>query len=199
MEAGGAGSLDAGTDLGPYRLGEVLGAGGMGTVYVADVTGRAPGVETGSRVALKIVHPHLLETPGFFQRFMREGEVGKAVQHENVVRTFDVDAVTVGGRRMNFLVMEYVEGQTLRDLLVELDRVPEELCRHVGREIAKGLAAIHAAGVVHRDLKPENIIIALSEATGGDDVAEQPAGSRSSSTRNREGNVQPQPDASSSR
>ena len=55
--------------------------------------------------------------------------------------------------------MEYVEGQTLRDLLEELERVPEELCRHIGREVAKGLAAIHEAGVVHRDLKPENVLI----------------------------------------
>src|SRR3990172_4169430 len=55
--------------------------------------------------------------------------------------------------------MEYVEGQTLRALLDELGTVPEELCRHVGREVAKGLVAIHAAGVVHRDLKPENVLI----------------------------------------
>ena len=138
MAEGGAGRLDAGTDLGPYRLGEMLGTGGMGSVYVADVTGRAPGIETGSRVALKIVHAHLLETPGFFKRFLREADVGKTVQHENVVRTYDCRrAAPSAGEQMNFLVMEYVEGQTLRDLLVELDRVPEELCRHVGREIAQ--------------------------------------------------------------
>ena len=59
----------------------------------------------------------------------------------------------------HFLVMEYVEGQTLRGLLTELGRVPEELCRHIGREITKGLEAIHAAGAVHRDLKPENVLI----------------------------------------
>src|SRR6185436_631040 len=52
-----------------------------------------------------------------------------------------------------------VEGRTLRALVDDLDRVPEDLCRHVGREVAKGLAAIHAAGAVHRDLKPENVIV----------------------------------------
>jgi tetratricopeptide (TPR) repeat protein len=127
----------------------------MGKVYAAVVVGRAPGLAEGTRVALKVVHPHLLDTPGFFKRFLREGEIGKSVVHENVVRTYDCDAV----RENHFLVMEYVEGQTLRALLKELERVPEELCRHIGREVAKGLAAIHAAGVVHRDMKPENVLI----------------------------------------
>ena len=71
----------------------------------------------------------------------------------------DCDAVVLDGERRNFLVMEYVEGQTLRQLLDELGTLPEQLCRHVAVEVAKGLAAIHQAGVVHRDLKPENVLI----------------------------------------
>jgi tetratricopeptide (TPR) repeat protein len=148
-----------GTTLGPYRIDAELGSGGMGKVYAATVAGRCPGLAVGTRVALKVVHPHLLDTPGFFKRFLREAEIGKSVVHENVVRTHDADAVRHDGEQLNFLVMEYVEGQTLRALLKELDRVPEELCRHIGREVAKGLAAIHAAGVVHRDMKPENVLI----------------------------------------
>jgi predicted ATPase len=131
----------------------------MGKVYAATVTGRCPGLAEGARVALKVVHPHLLETPGFFKRFLREAEIGKSVVHENVVRTYDADAIATGGAQQHFLVMEYVEGQTLRALMKELDRVPEELCRHIAREVAKGLAAIHATGVVHRDVKPENVLI----------------------------------------
>ncbi len=141
--------------LGPYLIDRELGSGGMGRVYAAVVERRVRGLEPGTRVALKVVHPHLLETEGFFKRFLREAEIGQAVAHSNVVRTFDCDAA--GGA--HFLAMEYVEGQTLRELLVELERVPEELCRHVGIEIAKGLAAIHAAGVIHRDMKPENVLI----------------------------------------
>ncbi len=148
-----------GETLGPYRLLAELGSGGMGKVYRAKVEGRAPGIKAGTEVALKVVHPHLLDEPGFFKRFLREAEIGKRIVHENVVRTFDADAIRVEGEPVHFLVMEYVEGQTLRSLLAELGRVPEELCRHIGREAAKGLAAIHAGGVVHRDVKPENILI----------------------------------------
>jgi tetratricopeptide (TPR) repeat protein len=122
----------------------------MGKVYLA---------RNGQRVALKVLHPHLLESQEAVERFRREAEVGQRVQHDNVVRTLDVGSAVIGGSTHHYLVMEYVEGQTLRGLLKELGRVPEELCRHIGREIAKGLEAIHAAGVVHRDLKPENVLI----------------------------------------
>ncbi|MHC5012509.1 MAG: serine/threonine-protein kinase, partial [Planctomycetota bacterium] len=131
----------------------------MGTVYLAEVTKPTAGLAPHARVALKVIHTHLLEQEGYFKRFMREGQVGQRVKHANVVRTHDCDALLVDGEQKHFLVMEYVEGQTLRQLLREMDRVPEELCRHVAREVALGLAAIHDAGVVHRDLKPENVLI----------------------------------------
>ena len=141
--------MDSGTSLGPYRIDRELGSGGMGKVYAATVEGRCPGIAEGTCVALKVVHPHLLETPGFFKRFMREAELGQSIRHENVVRTYDCDQVFVGGAANAFLVMEHVEGQTLRELLVELDRVPEELCRHIAPGgLRKASAAIHEAGVV---------------------------------------------------
>ncbi|MHC4135187.1 MAG: serine/threonine-protein kinase [Planctomycetota bacterium] len=146
-----------GRELGAYRLQSELGSGGMGKVYKAlDAEGNA--------VALKIVHPHLLESPGFFKRFLREAEAGRRIEHENVVRTLDVDATVLDDRHYHYLVMEYVEGQALSDLLRELERVPEVLCRHIGREVAVALEAIHAAGVVHRDLKPENVLITPDQA-----------------------------------
>jgi len=148
-----------GSRLGSYQVLAELGSGGMGRVYRAEVVRGAAGLDVGTAVALKVIHAHLLEQEGFFKRFLREAQIGQHVRHENVVRCFDCDATLVDGRQQNFLVMEYVEGQTLRDLLLELERVPEELCRHIGREVANGLAAIHEAGVVHRDLKPENVLI----------------------------------------
>jgi len=148
-----------GMSLGPYRVEEEIGAGGMGTVYRAEMIEERPDLPAGTSVALKVIHPHLLGTPGFFKRFLREAEIGKRVRHENVVRTYDADATLVAGDQVHFLVMEYVEGQTLRALKDDLDRVPEELCRHIGREVAAALDAIHSAGAVHRDLKPENVLI----------------------------------------
>jgi serine/threonine protein kinase/tetratricopeptide (TPR) repeat protein len=144
-----------GTLLGPYRIESELGSGGMGAVYAAVVEGDASGLDVGTRVALKVVHARFLESDDARDRFRREVEIGKRVAHENVVRTFD------GDERDGhcFMVMEYVEGQTLRGLVEELERVPEELCRHIGRQVSKGLGAIHAAGAVHRDIKPENVMI----------------------------------------
>ena len=139
--------MDPGTLLGPYRIDRKLGSGGMGTVYAA---AGPEGV-----VALKVVHSHLLDTGDSIQRFEREVAIGRTVDHPNVVRTF------AGGEEdgHHYMAMEYVEGQTLDGLLADLERVPEELCRHIGREVCRGLAAIHAAGAIHRDVKPGNVLI----------------------------------------
>ncbi|MHC4342969.1 MAG: protein kinase domain-containing protein, partial [Planctomycetota bacterium] len=147
-------TADAGIELqrvGPYRLLEKLGSGAMGTVYLAE--------EEGEQVALKLLHPHLLERRGFFKRFRREARAGQRVKHGNVVHTLDSDLIVVNGTPCCFLVMEYVEGKTLRQLLRELGVVPEALLRELALQIARGLAAIHVEGIVHRDLKPENVLI----------------------------------------
>ncbi len=111
-----------GTELGSYRIESELGSGGMGTVYLAEVMEAAAGLEPGQKVALKVIHPHLLSTPGFFKRFLQEAEIGKKVQHENVVRTFDVDATLHEDKQVNYMVMEHVEGKSLRKLLIDLQR-----------------------------------------------------------------------------
>jgi len=141
-----------GSKVADYRLVAPLGAGGMGSVWMAEEPG-------GGKVALKVVHPHLLNAPGFERRFLREAELGRAIRHKNVVATLASGRATTKDGPVLYLAMELVRGQTLRALLEEMGRVPEELCRHIGREIAEALRAIHAAGVVHRDLKPENVLI----------------------------------------
>ncbi|MHC4472969.1 MAG: serine/threonine-protein kinase, partial [Planctomycetota bacterium] len=141
-----------GERLGSFRVERPLGAGGMGTVCLAEDG-------EGRRVALKVLHPHLVGAPGFFKRFLREAQSGRRVDHPHVVRTLDADAAEVGGSTLLYLVMEYVEGRTLRQLLKDLGPVPEALLLEIAGQAASGLSAIHEAGVVHRDLKPENILI----------------------------------------
>ncbi len=144
--------LPAGIDrLGPYEIVREVGCGAMGAVYL----GRA-GAE---RVALKVIHEHLVREPRFFKRFEREAEAGSRVRHPNVVRTLDHGTSAAGDLPLCYLVMEFVEGRTLRSLLRELRTVPEALLLEIARQTTAGLAAIHEAGIVHRDLKPENVLI----------------------------------------
>jgi len=140
-----------GERLGPYRILSELGAGGMGTVYLAE------GDE--GKVALKVIHPHLVESGGIFKRFLREAELGRRVVDGHVVATLGAGHADVEGRRVHYLVMEFVQGRTLREMLASLGAFPEALLREVALQAAAGLVAIHAARIVHRDLKPENILI----------------------------------------
>ena len=122
--------------LGHYRILEEIGSGGMGIVYLARTGEEIDGAKVGDRVALKVVHSYLLTRPGYYSRFLREVEAGKAVRHENVVRTLDVGSLSDGESTTRYLVMEYVEGRTLRQLLSELGTLPEALVREVARQIA---------------------------------------------------------------
>jgi serine/threonine protein kinase/tetratricopeptide (TPR) repeat protein len=152
-----------GCTLGPYRLDAEIGAGGMGTVYLATLAAPAAGLDAGARVAVKVLHPHVSVRRDAVQRFLREARIGSTVRHENVVRTLDALQLEEGSERLHLVVLEHVEGRTLRALLDELGRLPEELCRHVGREAAKALVAIHKAGVIHRDVKPENVLVTAEQ------------------------------------
>jgi eukaryotic-like serine/threonine-protein kinase len=147
------------TTLGPYRMLSELGSGGMGTVYLAIVEGDVEGIARGERVALKVLHAHLVKETQFVRRFVREGQIGRAVRHPNVARTYDAGEAESGGVRRPYIALEYIEGRTLRSMIKEVGALPDEICRHVGLEIANALAAIHAAGAVHRDVKPENVIV----------------------------------------
>ncbi len=148
-----------GAAFGPFQLASQLGSGATGSVWRARMAEPIPGVPVGSIVAVKVLHAHLLEDPDAHARFAREGRLAAALRHPCVVSTLGTGTVERDGRAMPWLAMELVQGQTLRDLMRTLGRVPEPLLRDLARQMAEGLAAIHAAGIIHRDLKPGNIII----------------------------------------
>ena len=139
--------LTEGARLGSYRVVAPLGAGGMGHVY------RARDARLGRDVAVKVVNEHLTRDPSVVDRFVREARAASRLNHPNIVTIHEIGEAE-GGR---FIVMELVEGRTLRAMAA--DRVPWESVVDVGRQIAKALAAAHAAGIVHRDVKPENVMV----------------------------------------
>jgi serine/threonine-protein kinase len=115
--------------------------------------------DEGRRVALKLFHPWLVRQPGFFRRFQRESDAGRRVDNPHVVRTYAAEIQTVGGEPCAALTMEHVAGTTLRGILARDGALPEARARDLGAQVADGLAAVHAAGVLHRDVKPENVIV----------------------------------------
>ena len=139
--------------IGTHHVLRRLGAGGMGTVYLAEAAGRRARRAEGRP-------PAPAATPGFFKRFLREAEIGRRVDHENVVRTLDVDAVEADGRDPT-LPRHGVRGgpDAPRPPGRPRARSPRRCSARSPRQVAAGLAAIHAAGIVHRDLKPENVLI----------------------------------------
>lgn len=134
--------------IGRYRLERLLGAGAMGVVYAArDTTLRR-------EVALKLVHPHRCTSAEARLRFVREAELLARVEHPNVVAIYDVGS----DADRQYFVMEKVEAQGLRQWLSVRPRRLDEIVACF-RDIARGLAAAHEAGVVHRDFKPTNVLV----------------------------------------
>jgi len=133
---------------GRYKLIESLGSGGMGEVFVAE------NIAMGMRVAVKLLKPDLLANPEFRQRFQNEAQAVAAIEHPNVARFFDL---VVGDP--TFIVMEYVRGETLADL-IRKGAISGDRALEIATRLCWGLDAAHAAGVVHRDLKPANVLLA---------------------------------------
>ena len=145
--------------LGPCRLEYPLGSGAAGTVYLATLEEDTDYATAGTRVAVKVLDPRHLQAENVVERFLREGDLGRAVNHPTVVRTYAVDSVAAEETQFHFLVLEFCEGRTLRELMRLLGPLPEALLRTVALQITSGLEAIHAAGATHRDLKPGNVLI----------------------------------------
>ncbi|MCL2867643.1 MAG: protein kinase, partial [Clostridia bacterium] len=134
---------------GRYRLLEVIGSGGMAVVY------RAEDIRTGKPVAVKFLKQELEEDDEFAMRFQREAEAVSRMSHHNVVNLLDVGYEN----ERHYLVMEYVQGQTLKDLIRKKGRMKPTLAAQITLRILAALNHAHANGVIHRDIKPQNILV----------------------------------------
>jgi eukaryotic-like serine/threonine-protein kinase len=138
---------------GKYRVVRLLGDGGMGSVYEAHHE------VLGTRVALKLLHAELTRT-GVAKRFLQEARASARIKSPHVVGVSDADQTTDG---LAFIVLEYVEGRTLREMYEALDREHKRLGFNEALDFAmqmiEGVDAAHAAGIVHRDLKPDNVMV----------------------------------------
>jgi serine/threonine protein kinase len=143
--------LTTGTKLGPYEIQSPLGAGGMGEVY------RAKDTRLDRTVAIKVLPTHLSTNPEFKQRFEREARTVSSLNHPHICHLYDVGSQD----GTDFLVMEFLDGETLADRL-RRGALPFPELLKIGIEVAEALEIAHRAGIVHRDLKPGNIMLTKS-------------------------------------
>lgn len=134
-----------------YRLERLLGRGGMGSVYLATHLG------TERYVALKLITPQFMRNEEFVARFKREARAAGRLRHPNVVDVTDFGFAHAGAEAVAYLVMEYLDGCTLADVLMEEKRLPLEWVVDILEQVCSAVHEAHQQGIVHRDLKPENI------------------------------------------
>src|SRR3990172_2034156 len=134
---------------GRYRIVSKLGAGGMANVYLAEDQ------ELGRRVAIKILNDRHANDDQFVERFRREAKNAAGLSHPNIVSIYDRGEA----EGTYYIAMEYLEGQTLKELLVARGTPPLPVAIEYARQILAGLAFAHRNGIVHRDIKPHNVLI----------------------------------------
>ncbi len=141
-------SLHAGDHLDHYRIEGVAARSGMASIF------RATDLASGRPVAIKIPHPEIEADPVFYDRFRREEEIGSKLDHPGVMKVF-LDS----NRSEFYMVMEWVDGRLLRQILTECGKLPIDRAVRIALGVCDALGYIHSPGVVHRDLKPENIMV----------------------------------------
>jgi eukaryotic-like serine/threonine-protein kinase len=140
--------LHVGDKLDHYTIQNVAARSGMASIF------RATDDRTGDTVAIKIPHPEMEADPLFYDRFVREQEIGVKLDHPNVMKVFPN-----GDHSELYMAMEWVDGRLLRQILNEQRKFSPQRAVNIALQIALALEYIHSHGVVHRDLKPENIMV----------------------------------------
>jgi serine/threonine-protein kinase len=141
-------TLEAGETLDHYRLDAVVARGGMSTLF------KATDLRDGRQVAIKVPHAEMEADPILVERFRREQEIGQELNHPGVVKTYEPEQPSRA-----YMVIEWVEGRLLRDLLNQERKLPVDRAVNLTLDLCDALDCMHKHGVVHRDLKPENIMV----------------------------------------
>jgi serine/threonine-protein kinase len=141
---------------GRYEIGELLGRGGMAEVHLGHDT------RLGRTVAVKMLRPDYARDPSFQVRFRREAHSAASLNHPSVVAVYDTGEDEYAGNPVPYIVMEYVEGSTLRDLLTSGSKLVPERALEIVDGVLEALAYSHQQGIVHRDIKPANVMLTKS-------------------------------------
>lgn len=149
--------LAPGTEVFGYVIDRLIGRGGMGNVYLAKQT------SLDRQVALKVMHPQRLRSPGAAERFLNEARAAAKLNHPNLVAVHDVMADPE--RRLYAYSMEFVPGTTAAKLVVAQGPLKRAQALHLTFQVAKALAHAHKQGLIHRDVKPDNILIIPGDST----------------------------------
>ncbi len=145
----------AGQSFGNFQVVRLLGEGGFGEVYEAE----NPFLQR--RAAIKVLHTGMVQDPELVRRFLNEARAASAIRHPNIIDVFDAGVTPTGEP---YILMEFLEGDSLQKILLDRGRIPLRTVQEITRQAGSALSAAHAAGIVHRDLKPENLFLIPDEA-----------------------------------
>ena len=147
--------------VGNYRLVKLIGEGGFGEVYLAE------NPLIGRRAAVKVLHPALARDDDLVRRFLNEARAASAIQHPSIVQVFDAGVTREGAP---YLLMEFLDGQSLQKCLADGGRLVLPRVLAIARQAGAALSAAHDAGIVHRDLKPENLFLVPDKREPGGEL-----------------------------
>ena len=146
---------------GKYRIVRRLGQGGMGSVYEGE------NARIHRKVAIKVLHSAVASKADVVQRFEREAQAAGRIGSEHIVEVLDLGSLPSGER---FMVMEYLDGESLEDRIQRKKRLSPHECAPIVHQLLEGLASAHEAGIVHRDLKPDNVYLVTARKNQRDFV-----------------------------